>query len=91
MPSAESDHGGAGGHTRPASDRPTQPVDTRRGVPMRIITEVASGRAAAVSAQGGALEAPPAVAQAQMRGTAPAVTARLAAVLSRLGAGPVTS
>ncbi len=66
-------------------------LDTREDAAIRIIAEVAAGRAGTLPAQGEALDALPPVTSVRLMAPALVVAAQLAAVLPRFGGKPVTS
>ena len=66
-------------------------LDTRQDAAVRIISEVAGGRAGALSSQGEALDGLPAVAPVRVMAAGLSALPRLSAVLPRFGAHPPTS
>lgn len=66
-------------------------LDTREAAALRIITEVAAGRAEALGGRGAELDALPPGFALRLTPAALRVAARLAAVVPRFGAVPVTS
>ena len=66
-------------------------LDTRQDAALRIISEVAGGRAGALSSQGEALDGLPAVAPVRVMAAGLSALPRLSAVLPRFGAHPPTS
>ena len=66
-------------------------LDTREAAALRIISDVLDGRAGSLPARGGELDALPAGWSMQLTPAALRIAARLAAVLPRFGARPITS
>jgi proline iminopeptidase len=66
-------------------------LDTREAAALRIITEVVGGRAETLGALGDALDSLPPIPSMRLMGIALAAAPRLANVLPRFGAKPVTS